>query len=205
MLRLTVSAVALAIASPAFATGFVTPPAPPAIVPVEQDWTGAYIGVQIEGFDRFDSFQFDNAVDGYEGTFSGLFAGYRFDLGDIVIGAEVDYVTGSLDRTFVAPGVIIIGPGDIDVEITRIGGEIGYDLGDILIYGTAGTAQLQLTNFAASFEGSGMFYGFGVDYRVSDRVMVGAEVLQNTFDDFEVAPGLEYEVTTFGLNVAFTF
>ena len=130
MLRLTVSAAALLIAGPALASGYVAPPAPlPPVVPeIEQDWTGFYIGGQIDLI--ADSSVEVNGVElgEYEGELYGVFAGYRYDLGDFVVGGEVDYMVGSIDAVATQPG--FAGTTDNDVTLIRAGVEGGYDLGD---------------------------------------------------------------------------
>ena len=145
----------------------------------------------------------DIAGNEFDGTLYGGFAGYRYDLGDITIGAEIDYMVGEFDfGTFpFADNVVSL---TYDATLLRIGGEIGYDMGDFLPYLTAGYADLELEIAGLSAADNCFFYGIGADYRVSEQVTIGAELLQHEFDDFN-SSGNNLSFTTFGINVAFTF
>jgi outer membrane immunogenic protein len=204
MLKAIFSTVTFLAASPALASGYPAPtPEQPTITPVAltptTDWTGGYIGGQTDslrnGRDR--GFGSDNDFDG---TLFGIFGGYRYDLGNIVIGAEVDYLTGSGDFDRIDGSLSF----DIDYDILRVGVEVGFDAGPALIYGTAGYAQLDISTSFGDFDGDGFFYGLGMDYRVSDSITVGGEILQHVWDDFAV-PTNDLSATTLGLNLAFTF
>ncbi|MEX3017172.1 outer membrane protein [Gymnodinialimonas hymeniacidonis] len=205
MLRSSLCITTLILSSPAFAGGVAPQPAPPpVIVPVpDEDWTEFYIGGQVDFVASTDISV--GALDLYdlEGHLAGVFAGYRYDFGDIVVGGEIDYMVGTLEATNIAPNIFLVAP-DADVTLVRVGGEVGYDAGPALIYGTAGFAHI---NFAFGAtpdnESNGYFFGAGVDYRVAENVTVGAELLQHSFSDFGTA--LEFDMTTFGVNVAFTF
>lgn len=201
MLRLTAAATALLVAGPAFAGGVVHAPPPPPVVPVvEEDWTGAYAGVQLD-------YIADGTAEGLgiefevEGHLIGIFAGYRYDLGNVVVGGEIDYMIGSGDVFFVGtePGA----GSERDYELLRVGAEVGYDLGDALVYGTVGFADIAIEGNTVS-EGTGYFAGIGVDYRVSSAVTVGVEALYHEFDDWNDETDLA-EITTIGLNVAYNF
>jgi outer membrane immunogenic protein len=51
---------------------------------------------------------------------------------------------------------------------------------------------------------TGIFYGVGFDYAVTDRMTVGAELLQHEFDNFD-GTGLDVDALTFGVNAALRF
>jgi opacity protein-like surface antigen len=181
----------------AFAGGVTEPAAPPVQVvptaPVATDWTGAYGGIQLE---------FGNATiqpgppdPDFSGSFVGVFAGYRVDLGSIVVGGELDYVTGELTST---------SPGSVD-DILRAGLEVGYDAGPALFYATAGWATVGLTDPVGSTSNSGAFYGAGVDFMLTDRLFAGVEILHHDFNDVGNPPPADADVTTLGLNVGFRF
>lgn len=206
MFRISAPITAFLLATPAFAGGYVAPPVapPPVIVPVDQDWTGLYIGGQIDYIANSESFTDDMFLVSYDGYLAGVFAGYRYDFGNIVVGGEIDYMIGVQEVDEVAPNVFLT-QNEVDTRLLRIGGEVGYDLGDALIYATAGYAHLTLDFDFSPNESDGIFYGLGMDYRVSESVVVGAEVLMHEFSDFPTATALNHEILTVGLNVAFTF
>jgi opacity protein-like surface antigen len=60
--------------------------APPAAVPASYDWSGFYAGAQI----GYGDISTDPAVLEGDGLLGGIHAGYRFDFGQFVAGAELD-------------------------------------------------------------------------------------------------------------------
>jgi opacity protein-like surface antigen len=192
------AAIALA-AAPAFAGGMAEPAPAPVTVPVapmpapSADWTGAYGGVQLEYGDVGLSGALSE--DG-TGGLAGVFAGYRYDFGSYVLGVEADLNAADIDLP--AAG------GSLD-SVARLGVEAGFDAGPALIYGTAGAAHATVDAGADTLAGSGYFYGVGMDYAVTDRITVGAELLQHEFRDFDDTNGLDVSATTVGINAALRF
>lgn len=189
----------------AFAGGAVAPvdpaPAPivPAPAPVGYDWSGFYGGVQLEYGDvTADDAAGAPAASG-DGVLYGVFGGYRYDLGNVVVGAELDLNLADID--LVDPAGTNIGSLD---TVHRLGAEVGYDAGPALLYGTAGVTQASATVGGADLQDNGYFFGAGVDYLVTDQIILGAEVLQHEFDDFD-SSGLDISATTFGISAAFRF
>ncbi|MEM1389253.1 MAG: outer membrane beta-barrel protein [Pseudomonadota bacterium] len=202
MKNLSKAALLMLCAAPVSAGGLdvpVEPPIvklPPAPPPVVLDWTGFYAGAQLDsaiGGDLTD-------VGDIDATLYGVFGGYRKDLGSFVLGAEVDYMLGSGEINAAQA------PIDFDVDsLLRVGVEAGFDAGNTLIYGTVGYADLNLSVGGADQDGDGVFYGLGVDYRVSDRVIIGGELLQHDFNDFNGAAGNDLDILTIGVNVGIQF
>lgn len=206
MFRAIAIATAVIAAAPAFAGGVAPAAAPAPVVitaapPPSTDWTGAYVGLQYDFIANGESIA--PAVPGsfdLDGHLFGIFGGYRYDLGNFVVGGEIDYMIGE--------GTLTQSPTSVDFDfdhVIRVGAEAGFDAGNALIYGTVGFAHLEVTAGTATDSSNGYFFGAGVDYRLTDNIIVGAEVLQHDFSDFEVNPGTEFDLLTLGLNVAFTF
>jgi opacity protein-like surface antigen len=155
---------------------------------VAQDWTGFYAGGQLGYGDLSD----DLSGSGYLG---GVHAGYMTDLGSFVLGGEVDYDAADLE--------IGGGPDSIDA-VTRLKLRGGYDLGPSLIYATAGWAHANAEVGGADFSDDGWFGGVGMAYQVNDQWLVGGELLQHRFEDFD-GTGLDIEATTVTLRASLQF
>ena len=195
MKHVLLAGAALFLAAPVFAGGTTPAPAPaPAIVPVAAgaDWTGAYAGLQ------YDTLDGDAVIGGaLDGDAFGLFGGYRHDFGTFVLGGEIDYMVGDLSP--------VAGPSlDVDA-LLRLGVEAGYDAGPALIYATVGWAQMDVSVAGIGLDFDGTFYGIGIDYAVSERVTIGAELLRHDFNDINNVPGNDLDATSFGINVAYRF
>ena len=80
---------------------------------------------------------------------------------------------------------------------------VGYDAGAWLPYASLGIAQVT-TNDAFDLQDTGPFLGLGAEYRVTDSVRVGAEVLQHQFEDFDDS-GIDIDATNVAARVSFQF
>lgn len=154
------------------------------------NWTGFYIGGQL-GYANVNASPAAQDGDGFLG---GLHAGYRYDLGRAVIGAEVDHEFASIDlgRT-----------GQLD-NVTRLKGSVGADLGRMLVYGTGGAVFADASLAGSSRSDVGWFAGIGVEYAVTERILVGGEVLTNQFGGFDKS-GIDLNATTAMARVSFKF
>ena len=76
----------------------------------------------------------------------------------------------------------------------------GYDFGRTLGYVTAGVADMD-TSLGSE---TGEFYGIGVNYQISDRYTVGAELLEHNFDDIS-GSGVDADATTLTLRGSIRF
>lgn len=213
---------ALIVAAPAFAGGFAEPivtaaPAAPVVVapaaPVAAsgDWSGFYAGGQL----GFGSLDIDDNLAGtapfedgsYDGATYGLHAGYMFDFGRIVAGAEVDF-----DGTQIAvDGADIASSEDLEVgSVVRGKLRVGYDAGRFLPYLTAGVAQVRLNSDDAAVDDvledkyDGRFIGVGAAYQLNDRFVIGAEVLRHNFEDTPL-DNVDVDVTTATLRASIRF
>ena len=189
----------------AFAGGLAEPiaapapaPAPiPAPVPVRTggDWTGFYAGAQL-GYGQVDA---DELTGDTDGALYGVHAGYLYDLGSWVLGGELD-----IDGTNIENDTD--GVAELDT-VARAKLRLGYDAGQFLPYVVGGIAQANVSSDAlAAIDGddTGAFGGVGLEYRVSDSLRIGGEVLQHQFDDFNDS-GVDIEATTATARVSFQF
>jgi outer membrane immunogenic protein len=202
MARASMLAAPLAIvAGMAAAGGLADPviaPAPVAVAPAPaplpgSDWTGFYAGAQL-GYGQLDS---DTLTEDPDGLLYGAHAGYLYDFGSWVVGAELD-----IDGTDIEDET-----ADVAVDtITRAKLRLGYDAGNWLPYVTAGVAQVRTSSDAAAFDtdDTGPFGGVGVEYRLNDSIRIGGEVLQHQFEDYD-GTGVDIDATTAAARVSFQF
>jgi opacity protein-like surface antigen len=128
---------------------------------------------------------------------------------------------------------------DANVDsIARLGARLGFDAGRLMPYATAGISRTNLSTDglgdaladaapgvpeAAELRGEelegtvdGRFFGAGVEYMMSDRFMIGAEVIRHSLDledaEFEALDmdlggieGVDSNITTIALRGSFKF
>ena len=173
----------------------------PTVVPmapapmVDLGWTGFYVGGQAGTGD----FETNLDLDGSGGSF-GVHAGYLYDLGSVVVGAELDYDSTSFEFDDVDGAEI--------TDVSRLKGIVGYDAGAFLPYLTLGVASAGADLAAAGLEDdlsdSGTFYGVGVKYAITDSISVGGEYLAHEFEDYEDS-GIDVDADTLTLRVSYSF
>jgi len=195
--RLSLAAIATGFAMPALAGGMTQPVPEPMIIeaaPVyvpSADWSGGYIGAQL-GYGDISS---DPAGLGGNGVIGGVHAGYLYDFGQFVAGAELDYDKTNIDLN---------AAGDQLDDVARLKLLGGVDLGNTLVYLTGGAAHANATLGGVSRSDSGYFAGFGATYALSDQWTVGGEVLGHRFNNFD-ATGIDLKATTVTARVAYRF
>ncbi|MCB1364317.1 MAG: outer membrane beta-barrel protein [Rhodobacteraceae bacterium] len=182
------------IAAPALA-GSLSQPAtdPVAVTPLfvpapVGEWTGFYLGGQV-GYG-------DGGVPGtdYDGGLAGVHAGYLHDLGDWVVGGELDYDFANMSG----------GPGKIDAigRAKLIG---GYDLGRTLVYATAGAFHANLALPGGDRDDNGAFIGAGMKYKFTDTLIGGVEALYHEADDFGGVAGNDLDAATITARISYQF
>jgi opacity protein-like surface antigen len=163
---LTGAALAVVLATPAFAADMIQQPEPapaPVVTAPAFSWTGFYVGGQLGyGWAKADPGSDDGSFVG------GPNVGYNYDLGNWVVGAELDYNFANMNFD---NGVGIDGIGSAKVKI-------GADLGRTLLYGTGGVAYSGVDN---SDSKAGYVVGAGIDYALTQHTFIGAEYDFNHF------------------------
>ncbi|WP_322893650.1 MULTISPECIES: outer membrane protein [unclassified Yoonia] len=173
-----------------------TPMAPaPAPMIRGTDWSGFYLGAQA-GYGEVTG-----AGEDFDGAVYGVHAGYMYDLGSIVLGAEVDY-----DLTNIEQDLPLGGTAEVD-DILRVKARVGYDAGQFLPYVTGGVVRTNVSGFTADdIEADGDFYGAGVAYKFSDSILIGGEVLQHKFYEGDLeGTDSNLRATTATARVSFQF
>lgn len=188
------TAVLIALATPTFATGYVAPTATPAPVPVPApagtDWTGFYVGLGY-GHINYDE---DSGSFEEESTQYSFFGGYLHDLGNIVVGAELEYM--------------IADNWDVSVNdedsLVSLSGRVGYDLGRVLPYVSLGIG----TYDSSCCPESDMLtlVGVGADFQVTDSIRLGLNYEAGMNDEFDFGFGpLAVDVNTLSVRVMYNF
>ncbi|MCU0827056.1 MAG: porin family protein [Tabrizicola sp.] len=187
----------VALCGPALAGGpTVAEPEPVIAAPVEPviasaDWSGFYAGAQL-GYGDVDSN--GAGLDG-NGWLGGVHAGYRWDFGQYVAGAELDYDSADIE--------LGAGAGSLD-DVARIKLMGGAEFGNSLIYATTGAAYADATVGGVGLSDNGWFLGAGIDTAINDRWTVGGELLQHQFDNFD-GSGVDLDATTLKAKVSLRF
>lgn len=176
------------------------PPAPE--LPTFYDWTGLYLGGQVGyswGSDRASEFattgraplgrSFDYSPSSFIG---GARVGFNYQLGSIVVGVEGD-IEGMNAHA---------GQGDLGgvVRVRQdwqgsVRARLGYSLDRILVYATAGAAFTKLEYvYVSPLAGltetinssrTGWTVGGGVDYALTDNIILGADYRYTDYGRFD--------------------
>lgn len=190
---------ATVIAAPAFAGSaapaamepMIEAPAPVAMT-MGRDWTGGYGGLQLGYADVGTS---DDDLGG-DDLIGGLTAGYDWDFGNFVFGVGVDADIADIDVG------TVVGLGDLTLDrVYRLKARGGYDLGNGLLYATAGGVGADVDGLGYD---TGYFVGAGYEHMVTDTVSLGGEVLYHEFDDFKDS-GVDVDATTFQIRANYRF
>lgn len=189
-------ALATTLSAPAFAGGLSEPVTEPAVaaavvaVPVSADWSGFYAGGQL-GYGDVNSKP--AAVDG-TGALGGVHAGYRYDFGQFVAGAELAYSAANID---------LGATGKLD-NLTQLKLLGGYDMGSTLVYATVGAAHANANLAGINQSDTGYLFGIGVDYAINDQWTVGAALDHNRFNNFG-STGTDLRANTAQIRVGYRF
>jgi outer membrane immunogenic protein len=197
-------AIAVAAAGPALAAGpepvmaetvvITSPPPPPA------SWEGGYIGGQL-GY-AYGDFSLD--LDGFDNNniIGGITAGYLWSLGSgWYLGPEFQY--DWTDLTVTDPDTSETASLD---QMARLKLIVGYEVGDGLLFGSAGFAYTSLDGPADFFDGSsdGYSLGIGYDWRLNDSWTLGGEYIYNSFDGIGSSGG-DVDVNTVYVRAMYRF
>lgn len=164
------------------------------------DWTGFYAGGQLEMASVDIDSSGGGTVNEGSGLLIGAMGGYRFDLGNVVMGATGSAMFGNVS---VDPLVTAATPDPTLDMLLRAGIEIGYDLGPILVTGGVGQTFSVMTSAANRRQSEfGSYFGIGADYMLNEDVMIGADITRTNLDNFS---GQDVSVTSFGIGAAYRF
>lgn len=219
--------ISTSIAANAADTVFVDDaPEPVGLASPSYDWSGAYIGVHggyawadAEGvLDQGGSpgGPYDLTEFNLDGGIVGAHAGYNFQFGQFVLGAEADISVGlasdTLDGVPGLPGDLVNVSGELDV-LASVRARAGFAINNILLYGTVGAGYAEYKTsgqFPRIFEDAsvtdddwGVVYGGGVEYGFGKWVG-RLEALHYDVSPSRVFDGGEIPDADFGDNVDYS-
>lgn len=184
ILLTTTALIALGIA-PAAAADLAARPytkAPAAAIAIN-NWTGFYLGA-MGGYAQENS----SGIGTLSGGFAGGTAGYNWQMGNVVLGLEVDGAWADIGATVGIPGLVSV---DYTIRATgTVRGRVGYAFNSVLLYGTGGYAwsdnRLSATAGLASISDSqfhsGWAAGAGVEVMFAPKWSVKAEYLYKSLE-----------------------
>lgn len=183
MIRTTALAMLLSTAAGVAVAGNTAPaPVDPVIVaPVVEApfWEGFYLGGQV-GY-AFSDFGIDsNTFSDFDenNVIGGITAGYLWSLGNgWYLGPEFQYDFTDLSVTDTAGNTTSLD------GVARLKLLAGYELGNGMLYGSAGFAYADFDSVGnvLDFDSSSYVVGLGYDWRVGDNWTIGAEYMYQTF------------------------
>jgi outer membrane immunogenic protein len=191
------AALSLAMTSVAFAADFYTTRAP-----LQGSWAGPYLG----GTLGYEWGTIDNNPTKPSGVAGGVEAGYNWQNGNFVFGAETDFnLSGAVD-TF--------SPWQFSNPwFGTVRGRGGVTIGNVLVYGTAGLGYGSLTattpgNLSETHDSIGWVGGAGVEVGLTPRWSAKAEWLyldlaDHTYSVTGQNNGLTANLLRLGVNYHF--
>lgn len=145
-------------------------------------WNGTYYGLSagsVSGSDFTITSGVGEQADLEDTTSLGGFAGFQTQNGLVVYGVELE-ISSMPDMTGDFTGVLAGSSIELDQIAIDLKARAGYALGDVLAYGVVGISSYSFTNDIAGladFEQTGLSFGVGADYMITDSLFIGAEYL----------------------------
>lgn len=194
-------------AATAYAAGpEIVPIEPVVIVPVAPFWAGGYVGGQIGyGYGDFDIGGDIGDLDS-DSLIGGVMAGYLWEVAPSwYLGPEFQYDWAD-DITITDPDT----GGSLSLDsLARLKLIVGYEVGNGLIFGSAGVAYADFGSFGDVLDGldgdeTNYTLGIGYDYRVGDNWTVGGEYQYMHFNNVGDA-GEDVDVNGLYFRAAYRF
>lgn len=193
-------------ASALFLAGSLVGVATPAMA---QDSESTFTGFRVEALGGYDTLQTGSSTDAadenndqsVEGFNYGIGAGYDFDLGGVVVGAEAEYTDSSAETEVDDGDFENFGFGRVDAgRDLYLGARVGAKVApDVLLYAKGGYTNAKLDiersdgtdSFRDSIDLDGFRVGGGAEYAVNDNMFVKLEYRYSNYQEGEVDFGDE--------------
>jgi len=143
---------------------------------------GLLAGSSSADFDCLESNFLDCVAVGDSNMFSGsvtevgIFAGYRWNLPNFFVGVEAELSTAEYD--------LYATSNPYDVDTKRLKAQIGKSAGQFTYYGFLGISAVDIDRISSSYplSGTGMSFGAGIEYDVTDNFGLRLEALMENVD-----------------------
>lgn len=159
------------------------------------DWTGPYAGAAV-GFGQMDLDTFGNR----SSAMAGLFAGYRQDMGNFVIGGEVMIAPTAFGSATLPGGDEVRAGASLlltaGVPLTQSARTLGYV--------AVGPTFLRTNGVGGSETSTGASVGLGIDHMLTEQWMLRAGVTYTIVDNLGAAD-LDTRTVSAGLGLGFKF
>lgn len=146
-------------------------------------WAGFTVGLQASQGHGSQEYGPITAYD-IDGSASGVFVGYMMTSGAWAYGAELSYAKADYHEVETDGSATF--PAWNFNHTVDLKARAGYAIDRALVYGVLGYGFSEWENgtegAADLYDIKGAIFGFGVDYQISDRVFLGAEVLRRGMD-----------------------
>ena len=169
-------------------------------------WEGGYVGGQLGySYGEFDLGNADPRDFDDDSVIGGIHAGYLWSVGNgWYAGPEFQYDFADISVTDPDTG----DTASFD-EIARLKLIVGREVGNGLLYGSAGIAYANFDDVGDLFDGfdgdeTNFVVGIGYDYRVGDNWTVGGEYQFHRFNNIGAA-GEDVDVNTIHLKASYRF
>ncbi|WP_320238114.1 outer membrane protein [Cognatiyoonia sp. IB215182] len=154
------------------------------------DWSGLYLGGQAS-LPKVDARSLEDIGDGIA---MGVHGGYLQDVGQLVIGAEVEVSLTAIESWSDDFPLSTIAAGHV---------RAGYDLGSFLPYVAVGVSQARLAGDVDETD-NGTFARVGIDYRLTENLSVGGQYTHYRYDDF-AGTGDDFDISATGARLSLHF
>ena len=167
-------------------------------------WSGFNFGLQASKGNGSQTYLPDGSYDLVGNGFGG-FVGYMMANGAWAYGGELayagtDYYEAAIDSSVEYPEWNFNHTLDLKARV-------GYAVGRALVYGVLGYgfSEYEMGSETSVTDIKGAIFGLGVDYLVSDRMFVGAEVLSRDIGLSDSDEPFDANLTTITLRVGMKF
>lgn len=140
------------------------------------DWSGLTLGAIGTVAGGEDYWPGDGTYDLKTSAFGGAFVSYNVQMDQVVAGAEIKAQFGKMKETDY--------PSFFYNAFYDFNGKLGYAAGNALIFASGGLTLASGEDDGESFTSSGYNIGGGIDFQLTDRVVVGGEYSYRALNDY---------------------